>query len=142
MQVTPSITLSATRNAGQRAVPGRDARPGPSPGHVHCGADPAQLPLPAAGDLIQRPPRGRHRRDQLEQILLIAHHPEAAHHLGAVRDRAGQADQHPAPVMDQQPAPGQRLRQPRSQASAVPQRPDQELDGQTRIIGPRRPGAA
>ena len=38
--------------------------------------------VPAAGDLGQRPPRGRHRRDRAEQLPLVAHHPEIAHHPG------------------------------------------------------------
>ncbi len=40
-------------------------------------------------------------------------------HLGAVSDRTGQVRHHPAPVMDQQPVRGQRLRQPCGQADVV-----------------------
>jgi hypothetical protein len=46
----------------------------------------------------------------------VTHHPEIADHLAAVRARAGQVGRHPAPVMDQQPPRGQRLRQARGQA--------------------------
>jgi site-specific recombinase XerC len=83
----------------------------------------------AARDLAQRPPRGRHRRHQPEQLALVADHPEVADRLAAVGDRAGEVGQHPAPVMDQQPRRRQRLRQARGQADVVGQRPDQRHPG-------------
>jgi hypothetical protein len=53
----------------------------------------------------------------------------SASSLAAVGDRAGQVGRHPAPVMDQQPPRGQRLRQARGQAGLVRQCPDQRYFG-------------
>ncbi len=58
--------------------------------------------VPAVGNLPQRPPRGRHRRDRPEQLPLVAHHPEIADHPRPVRDRGRQVRQHPPPVMTAQ----------------------------------------
>jgi len=86
-------------DAGHLPVPGRYPRPCLPPGRVHRAANPPQRLIPSRCDLVQRPPRRRHRRDQAEQVLLVAHHPEIADHLRPVSDRAGQVRQHPAPVM-------------------------------------------
>jgi len=90
-------------DTGQAAVPGGGRGPRPAAGGVHRGGDPAQCPPPAAGDLIQRPPRRGHRGNQAKQLLLVTDHPEIADHLSGVSDRSGQVRQHPAPVMHQQP---------------------------------------
>ena len=113
----------------QRAVPGGAVRPRVPPRLIHRGRDPAPSAVPAGGGLLQRPPRGRHRRDRPEQLPLVAHHPEVADHPGAVGDRARQVREHPAPVM---PAQGrrQRRRQAGRQARAVRQLAEQ---GQPRV---------
>src|SRR5262249_56117430 len=67
-------------DTGKGSVPGRDARPGPAPGGVDRGGDLAQCPLPAAGNLLQRAPRGGYRGGPAEQVLVITHHAEAPHH--------------------------------------------------------------
>ena len=113
------------RHPGQGAMAGHDLRPRPAPGGVHRRGDPRQHPPATTGDLLQRPPARGNRSDQPEQLVLVAHHPEIADHLGAVRDRTGQVSQHPAPVMDQQPPRGQRPRQARRQPSLVRKRPQQ-----------------
>ena len=77
-------------------------RPRVPPRLVHRSRDLALRPVPGAGDLLQRPPRRRHRRHQAEQLPLIAHHPEITDHPGAVRDRARQVADDPAPVMTPQ----------------------------------------
>ena len=117
------------RDAGDRAMTSLDARPRPPPGGVHRRRNPRQHPAAAAGDLIQRPPAGGHRGDRAEQAALIRHYPEVADHLGAVSDRARQVRQYPAPVVDQQPPAGQRLRQARCQPALISQRPQQRHPG-------------
>jgi hypothetical protein len=114
---------------GQRAVPGHDLRPRVPPGRAHRRSDPLVSARPAIGDLLQRPPRGRHRCHQAEQLPLVRHHPEIGDHPGTVRDRACQVGQHPAPVMDQHPRRGQRGRQPVGQAGLVGQMPQQRQSG-------------
>jgi hypothetical protein len=113
----------------QRAMPGRDLHPRVTAGRVHRRRDPPVRPRPATGDLLQRPPRRRHRRHQPEQLPLIAHHPEIGDHPGAVRDRARQIRRHPAPVMHQEPRRGQRPRQPAGQARLIGQVPQQHQPG-------------
>ena len=97
MQVTPVQGLIRQPHPGQRAVPGADLRPRVPPCCVHRRGDPAVRPLAPARDLLQRPPRRRHRRHQPEQLTLIGHHPEIGDHPGAVRDRARQVRQSPGP---------------------------------------------
>ena len=114
---------------GQRAVPRHDLRPRiPA-----CGADRSgQLllrPGAAPGDLLQRPVRRRHRRDLPERLRLVGKHPEIADRAGTVRDRARDVGQHPAPVMMDQPAAEQRLRQAPGQARLVRQAPHQPEPG-------------
>jgi len=46
------------------------------PRGIHRGGDALVRPGPDAGDLGQRPPRRRHRRDQPEQLALVRHDPE------------------------------------------------------------------
>jgi len=99
-------------------------RPRVPPRPAHCGGEPALRPVPADGDLLQRPPRRRHRRDRPEQLPLVAHHPEIGDNPRPVRDRARQDSEHPAPVMTPQRR-RQRLRQPRSQARPVRHLPQQ-----------------
>lgn len=62
--------------------------------------DALQGPVPAGRGLLQRPPRGRDRRDRAEQLPLVAHHPEIADHPGPVRDRA-----RTSPACDTTPVP-------------------------------------
>ena len=114
---------------GQRAVPGYDLRPRVPPCRIHRRRDPLVRPRPAARDLLQRPPRRRHRRHQPEQLPLIGHHPEIGDHPGAVRDRARQIGRHPAPVMDQEPRRRQRPRQATRQARPIGQVPQQRQPG-------------
>ena len=90
-----------------------------------------RCPVPGAGDLLQRPPRRRHRRDLPEQLPLIAHHPEIADHPGAVGDRARQVAHDPAPVMPPQRR-RQRLRQARRQAPLIRKVPQQRQPGMRR----------
>ena len=85
------------RDPDRRQRPG--LRPRVPPRLVHSGGDLAADRFPAGRGLLQRPPRGRHRRDRAEQLPLVAHHPEIADHPGPVRDRARQVREHPAPVM-------------------------------------------
>ena len=49
------------RECRDSPTPGGGHGPGPAPRRVHRGGDLAQRPLPAAGDLIQRVPRGGQR---------------------------------------------------------------------------------
>ena len=129
MQVTPSRTLSASRTPGSapcRAAACAHACPAR---RTHRGSKPPARPGPAVRDLLQRPPHRRHRRHQPEQFLLISHDPEIGDHPGAVRDRARQIRQHPAPVMHQQPWCRQRPRQAAGQAGPVSQVPQQRQPG-------------
>ena len=103
----------------QPAVPRDAVRPRVPPCLVHRGRDLPPPAVPAGGGLLQRPPRGRHRRDRAEQLPLVAHHPEIADHPGAVRDRARQVREHAAPVM---PAQGRRQRRRQASRQARPVR--------------------
>ena len=117
MQVTPSRSRSAIRTGGR--LPG--LRPCVPPRLVHRGGDLAAGAVPAGRGFLQRPPRGRDRRDRAEQLPLVAHHPEIADHPGPVRDRARQVREDPAPVMPARRR-RQRRRQPGRQAGPVPAR--------------------
>jgi hypothetical protein len=60
----PVQDLVRDPHARDLAVPGRDPRPCPPLGGVHRGSNPRPGPRPAGGDLAQRPPRRRHRRNR------------------------------------------------------------------------------
>ena len=110
------------RDPDRRQRPGLRPRVPPRP--VHRRGDLAAGPVPAGRRLLQRPPRGRHRRDRAEQLPLVAHHPEIAEHPGPVGDRARQVREDPAPVMPG-PRRRQRRRQPGRQPGPVRQLPQQ-----------------
>ncbi len=111
---------------GHLPVPGDDPLPRRGPGRVHRRGDPPCGDFPAAGDLLQRPPHRRHRRDRAQHLTLPRQDSEIADHRGAVGDRHRQVRQHPAPVVQrQEPPAGQGLRQPARQAGPVSQRPQQ-----------------
>jgi hypothetical protein len=82
----------------QLAMPGGDLGPGMPPCPVHRRGHLAPGPHPAAGDLLQRPPRRRHGRDLPEHLFLVTHHPEIADRPGAVGDRARQVREDTPPV--------------------------------------------
>ena len=109
----------------QPAVPRDAVRPRVPPRLVHRRRDLAPPAVPASRGLLQRPPRGRHRRDRAEQLPLVAHHPEIADHPGPVRDRARQVREDAAPVMAAQRR-RQRRRQPGRQARPVRELPQQD----------------
>ena len=79
-------------------VPGDDLGPGVTPRLAYRSGDPAPGAVPAGGGLLQRPPRGRDRRDLAEDLVLVTDDPEVADHPGAVGDRARQVGEDPAPV--------------------------------------------
>ena len=108
----------------QAAVPRDAVRPRVPPRLIHRGRDLPPPAVPAGRGLLQRPPRGRHRRDRPEQLPLVAHHPEIADHPGPVGDRARQVGEDAAPVMPAQRR-GQRRRQAGRQARPVRQLPQQ-----------------
>jgi hypothetical protein len=138
MHVTPSSTLSATRTPGK--APCRASIAAHATRRAACTAsNPALSPASARGDLPQRPPHRRDGGDRAEQPGLVSYHPEVADHLGAVGNRARQIRQHPAPVMDHQPAPGQRLRQPAGQARPLSEPAQQHQAG---VRHDPRPAAA
>jgi hypothetical protein len=114
---------------GQRAVPRHDLRPRVPARSVDRSGQLLLHPGAAPGDLLQRPVRGRHRRDLPERFRLVGQHPEIADRAGAVRDRAGDVGQYPAPVMLEQPAAEQRLRQAPGQARLVRQAAHQPEPG-------------
>ena len=120
MHVTPSRTRSAIRTGGS----------GPACAHAcrralfTAAVTFRRAAVPAGRGLLQRPPRGRDRRDRAEQLPLVAHHPEIADHPGPVRDRARQVREDPAPVMPG-PRRRQRRRQPGRQPGPVGQLPQQ-----------------
>jgi len=108
----------------QHAMPGGAPRPGIPPRRVHRSGDLPPPPVPAGGDLAQRPPRRRHRRDRAEQLPLVTHHPEITDHPRPVSDRARQVREQPTPVMTAQRR-WQRRRQARRQPGPVSQLPQQ-----------------
>jgi hypothetical protein len=93
-------------------MPRTGLRPRHPPGRAHCCRHARQCPTATSSNLVQRPPACRNGCDQPKQILLVAHHPEIADHLGAAGDRARQVGQHPDPVMHQQSAAGSAFDRP------------------------------
>lgn len=90
-------------------------------------------------DLVQRPPRGRHRGDRAEQLALITQHRDVTDRASAVGQHDGDVGQHPAPVMHRdEPGPGQRLGQLRRQTGPVTDQTRQRRAGMRHHATARR----
>jgi hypothetical protein len=98
MQMTPSRGPVRQPHSRRCTVLRCHLPPRWPPCRIHRYCDPPICAGPAERDLLQRPPRCRHRRRRPGQLSMIGHDPEIEDHPGADHDRTRQIDRHPAPV--------------------------------------------
>ncbi|SRR6266566_2170353 len=111
----PATGTAVSARAGQRSAPthARGWRPVPY--------DAVET---VAGDLLQRPPRSRHRRHRAEQLLLVQQRGNIADPGATVGEGDGDIGQHPAPVVQRhEPGAGHRPRQTAGESDPIGQQP-------------------